>query len=916
MWIVLVCLLLAQTVRAAPAPLAVGDNLNGFPLIPRAQILEDAGHRLSLESTAKAPGWHAAKGQVLNFGISHSTWWLRVALRNTVDHPLDLVLDTGSTQQDRVDWYVETADGALLAKGRMGDRLPFGQRPLKTRTLALPLHLSPGQAVNVFLRLDTHDGLYDVLPVRLSSRAAFMDHIRSEDLLLTLFHGGLLVLILLSLALLVMIQDKIILYYTLYLITFLFYSGVASGFDLFYLWPDHPRLHNTLALYSGILAIFFGNAFGITLVQFRRHVPLWLWRLTQALGLLTLLGLIPVTLDFYLAGFYWTFFGLALCFLNCAVAIRLAWRGVPGAGFMCAGFAALIGGVTANQLQLVGYSLPLDVNIGAIQLGAFLQIMIFAMALAQSLRRLAVEKMQAEAADQAKAAFLATMSHEIRTPLSAILGFAQLALSQEKQPRQRGRLDRIVLAGRHLLGLINDILDFTKIVGGHMELEDIPFEPRVLLSDIREMLGAKAAGKGLLLEVEADDTLPRVLKGDPLRLRQILLNFTTNAIKFSETGTIHVRLRQEPGTAGSPWLRGEVADQGIGMEAGQADKLFSPFTQADQSISRRFGGTGLGLAISKGLAEAMGGTVGLRTNLGAGSVFWFRIPARLPDPAETEPPLVQVLPDTAPLERLAGRRVLLVDDNELNRLVSREFLEAAGMEVDQAPDGFQAIERLTQAPDGTYDLVLMDMMMPVLDGLEATRRLRAMPRFAALPIVAMTANAGLEDAKRCEQAGMNAHLAKPINEGILWSTLARFLPAGPPSEAESEPGEALFDPDSLRELRDLTSQERFDALLTQLIDDCEARGRRIAELARRGEVADLRKEVHDLISNAGNAGLDRLVTLGQALRQALHQKDTARIRSLAEQILAVSRDATRAVREHFRLGEAKADPALGRDVQP
>jgi signal transduction histidine kinase/DNA-binding NarL/FixJ family response regulator len=914
-WTALLLALLPGWAQAVPVSLGLASPPDRLPVAPACEILEDPGRQLTIETARRADGWRPVRDRALAFGISRAAWWVRLAVRNDAAHPLDLVLDTGSTQQDYLDWYLAQADGELLAKGRLGDRYPTEDRSLATRTLALPLHLAPGQTLDLYLRCDTHDGLYDMLPLTLSGTEAFSRQVQGTDLVLTLFHGGLLVLFSLSLCLLACIRDSRLLYYTLYLLSFLSYSCVASGFDLLYLWPQRTRLHNALALSSGILAIVFGNAFAMAMLDLARQVPAWLWRTLQGLVVLTLLGLVPIARDHYTLGFAWTFVGLILTLCMFGLSLRLAVRDVRGARYICAGFVVLIAGLSANHFQLIGIINNPNINLGSIQVGAFFQIMIYAFALALSLSRLEAEKMQAEAADRAKAAFLATMSHEIRTPLHAILGFAHLGLAQERNLRQRGRLERIARAGRHLLGIINDILDFTKIDGGYLILEHVPFAPRSLLSDIRDMLGAKAAAKGLCLDIEAGDDLPELVSGDPLRIRQILLNFVTNAIKFSDTGTIQVRLRPTRRNDGALGLHGEVEDTGIGVDPAQAKQLFTPFTQADASISRRFGGTGLGLAISKSLAERMGGAVGLASTPGKGSRFWFQVPVEAADPASQTSSLFPSPAEEPVWERLEGRRVLLVDDNELNRLVSRELLETVGLAVETAEDGAQAIERLTQAPDGTYDLVLMDMMMPVLDGLAATRRLRANPRFAGLPVIAMTANAGIEEARRCAQAGLNAHLAKPIDEMTLWHTLARFLPPSTPP-ATARPAETrLFDPGALQELRDLTTPERFGALIGRLVHDCEAQGRRIGELARSGDSQALRREVHDLISTAGNAGLEHLLALCQALRQALHDGDRTGACGLAEQIERASRESTRLVREHFRIART-GNPAGAGSGQP
>ncbi|SDU30300.1 response regulator [Halopseudomonas salegens] len=516
-------------------------------------------------------------------------------------------------------------------------------------------------------------------------------------------------------------------------------------------------------------------------------------------------------------------------------------------------------------------------------------------------------KEQAEQAAHAKAAFLATMSHEIRTPMNAILGLAQLILKHPLDTRQQNHMDKIIRSGHHLLGIINDILDFTKIDGGHLVAERIAFSPQQLLEDIHEMLEEKAQSKGLILTMKSETDLP-VLMGDPLRISQILLNYTNNALKFSEHGTVTLRLSLQHEESGAPILYGEVEDQGIGMSEQEQEHLFLPFQQADTSITRRFGGTGLGLAISRSLAELMEGSVGVHSQPGRGSRFWFRVRVRLPD-AEA------VLPSALPVPlvaepRLAGLRLLLVDDNELNREVAREFLQEAGIKLDEVEDGQQAIDVLKQAPTGTYDAVLMDMMMPGLDGLNATRMLRQETRFNKLPIIAMTANASKQDASQCRAAGMDAHIGKPIDQALLWQTLVQLcVDRTPVAEHPKDQSsrivndEPILDPMPLEKLRQLVSAERFASMLTMLVDDCLQRGRRFSELAGAIDLQTLRQEAHDLISTAGHAGLRRLEARARTLQHTLADVDS---RDISQLCLRISDDVQASVytlKKHFKISD-------------
>jgi signal transduction histidine kinase/CheY-like chemotaxis protein len=385
---------------------------------------------------------------------------------------------------------------------------------------------------------------------------------------------------------------------------------------------------------------------------------------------------------------------------------------------------------------------------------------------------------EAEAASRAKSAFLANMSHEIRTPMNAILGLTHLLAGELTQARQLDRLAKIDAAGRHLLQVINDILDLSKIEAGQLVLEDIEFTRDELLTRSVGIVATTARDKGLelVLDIEA---LPERLRGDPTRLSQCLINLLGNAVKFTDRGSIHVSGRLQATRGGRQLLRFEVHDTGVGVPVDRQDRLFGAFAQADASTTRRHGGTGLGLALVRHLATTMGGEAGMQSVPGAGSTFWFtawvgraRAPAAAGPPRDRPAPGLDRATAATLRQHHTGRAVLLVEDNPVNQEVACELLNAVGLVVTVAADGAQAVALATQR---RFDLVLMDVQMPVMDGLEATRRIRA-SRGAGLPIVAMTASAFGEDRVACLTAGMDDHLGKPVDPSTLFACLLRWLP--------------------------------------------------------------------------------------------------------------------------------------------
>lgn len=393
-----------------------------------------------------------------------------------------------------------------------------------------------------------------------------------------------------------------------------------------------------------------------------------------------------------------------------------------------------------------------------------------------SLRRLneelAVQAHAAREANLAKSAFLANMSHEIRTPLGAITGMARLIRREPLSVDQSDRLDKLETAARHLGATISDILDLSKIEANKIVLEAATVDIHLLLNGVAQMVQDSARQKSLQLHTDLAP-MPPGLVGDETRLRQALLNFAGNAIKFTDAGSVTLRAMALADSEDSTLLRLEVQDTGPGIAIDQQHKLFEPFVQADSSTTRKYGGSGLGLAITRRLAQAMGGEVGLESAPGQGSRFWMTVRLKKGEATQPLPPMEAGTDAPALLRRhFAGQRVLLVDDDAFNREIGAILLQDVGLEVDLAEDGQQAVEMAGRA---AYALILMDMQMPRLDGLEATRQIRCLPGLARTPIVAMTANAFKEDRLRCLQAGMDDYLTKPVDPGVLYAILLRHL---------------------------------------------------------------------------------------------------------------------------------------------
>jgi two-component system sensor histidine kinase/response regulator len=467
--------------------------------------------------------------------------------------------------------------------------------------------------------------------------------------------------------------------------------------------------------------------------------------------------------------------------------------------------------------------------------------------------------------------------------MNAIMGLTHIALRDSTSQSQRERLNKVADAAQHLLSIINDILDISKIEAGKLSLEETDFAVVPGLTKAIQLINDKASTKQLRLSQQIDPALPATLRGDPLRIQQILVNFLSNAVKFTEQGEIELSVKLLETEGNTLLVRYAVRDSGIGISEEMKTRLFKPFEQADTSTTRRYGGTGLGLAISHRLAEAMQGEVGVESTPGGGSTFWFTARLKMASASHGAAPAVT----DQFIQFLPGTEVLLVEDNPINEEDASALLHDAGLCVDIARNGQEA---LNKAQNQHYALVLMDMQMPVMDGVEATRQIRRLPDWGDIPIIAMTANVFADDRNNCIAAGMNGHVAKPVNPATLMAELAKWLPTGKLGEpafsvsesANESTNTPVSDDEMLKGLNGIPGLETavgllavrgrissYNRLLGKLASNHTNDFSSIRQLIASGNYADARRLAHSLKGAAGTLGAVAVQQQAAALETAI-----------------------------------------------
>jgi signal transduction histidine kinase/CheY-like chemotaxis protein len=911
--------LLPGAARAGSAPLLLDTHRGYVDAWPAVKVMADAGGKLRAdEALAAVERYTVPNSAYATLGVHKDVVWLRIPVTVSANSDGEWLLGIDYAVLNRIDIYVATGGriGQHHVAGNLqpaSDGVPHGRVP------AALLRLTPGMEHVLLLRVENVGSM--ILPIRLWRPAGFHADALSEQMLQGMLTGLSLCLLLYSLAQWLNLREPLFGKFALLLTGTTLFSIEFFGLGNQYLWRNNVWM----SIHAGGLFALTASCGAYLFVEQALARPgkdLTFSRLMRAGAALSVVSAVAYATDIIgvdtLVAIVSTL-GLMPMLLGLPGAYLRARRGDAVGIYFLIGWAVSFASSAVLSQVISGKIAANFWTMHALQFGNMFDMLVFMRILGLRTKAMQAAMLRAEEATRTKSEFLAHMSHEIRTPMNAIIGMSRLALMTQPDAKLQNYLGKILGAGEHLLAVINDILDFSKIEAGKLGLESAPFDPRELLEQLPSLTLIKADAARVELKLRVDDSVPARLVGDPLRLSQVLINLTSNAVKFTERGEIAVAVELMERTADSVALRFSVSDTGIGMRPSQVARLFQSFSQADGSITRKYGGTGLGLSISRQLVELMGGDILVSSTPGIGSRFSFTVRLGIADaeakPAEGPPQQKQQPRETRSsdhaglvlrdLSALDGARILLAEDNANNREVALDFLSAARMQIDVAQHGGEAV-RMVQETD--YDLVLMDIQMREVDGFTATRRIRAIERCKHLPIVAMTAYAMTGDRDKSLAAGMNDHVTKPIVPEQLFRALLKWIPpsrlaarreksamlAPPPAapalsinRIAAAPLPPIPGVDWQQALDSVDRQRsRLDKRINGFLQEYRPAAQTVREAVASNHYAALNGMTHNLKSSAAYIGAFELAAQAQAVEQALHGAGDDRLSVLAEELAA------------------------------
>lgn len=787
--VVLICYAMAPVNARSESVLTFSPEISELSLNPLTQWAVLPNDMGPLEAVAHQH-WQSPLLDGSGYGNHESSVWFKIPfVANSAQ--LNWILQLSYTALDYVDFYL-IEDGAVSAKAISGDRRIASMRQVKHRQhlFSFSTQGKPG-----YLLIRTKSlGMHNV-PLTLWEETKFYQHDKWTTGWFAMYLGAMLVMALYNLIIFFVLRDTSYLLYISHLLFAILTVSNMNGFNAFYLTPDNPTWNNASTYFFGAATVTFSILFALKFLDLRTRSPKDYKILLALVGANVYVGVAMLWTDYATVGSMSNavmgvteVFGLFLLY-------KLWYQGYKPARFFAIAWTVYILAAVIYTISLTGVQIEGQFAYYSLMVGSLLEVLLLSLAFGDRITQQRLERdlarkdlaaaeqktMAAEADNRAKSEFLAKMSHEIRTPMNGVLGMSELLKDRLQDQKSAYFNEMIYSSGTALLTIINDILDYSKITAGKMELESIDFDLGELCRHTAAIFKVRSDDKNISLLCEIDDSVPNKFTGDPTRLRQIIINLLGNAFKFTEQGQIKLSVAYQPDKP-LP-LQLSVSDTGIGISKENLAKLFSSFQQVDASTSRKYGGTGLGLSISRELTELMGGTIHVDSELGQGTCFSIELALEIAkeqnsssrDNANNDP--TQSLIDHA--KQLSIKQVLVAEDNKVNQIVIQGMLQKLGVSYVLATNGLEALEEIKRGlleGNHLFDCILMDCEMPEMDGFEATQRIRKLEQqFKVNPIkiIALTAHALPERLEQCRESGMDSHLTKPIQLSTLAAALSQ-----------------------------------------------------------------------------------------------------------------------------------------------